>query len=59
MIKTVCLEVIKLKNQSYILNEFELKIKNLEEENLRLKQRIEDLENAIRGFEDAISSTLS
>ena len=59
MIEAVCLEVIQLKNQSYILNEFELKIKNLEEENLRLKQRIEDLENAIRGFEDAISSTLS
>tara|TARA_Y100000589_G_scaffold211710_1_gene199605 strand:+ start:753 stop:899 length:147 start_codon:yes stop_codon:yes gene_type:complete len=47
-----------LKDSNFRIKKYEIKIRDLENENIKLKKRIEILEKAIKSFRNAISDTL-
>ena len=46
------------KDLNYRLKQYEIKIIDLENENIKLKNKIKTLENALKNFKNAISGTI-
>ena len=48
-----------MKNLSFKIQKYELRIQELETENIKLRLRIKNLEKAIENFRNSISDTLT